>query len=155
MAAGDPGLSLRGNYLQRLPASASLEQVSNVLNEVIDALNQQLQTQIYSDGTNKRMLIGYQKDGWGTGQDFGLKVSLPNVDVASASDNQLLFKMALDKWTWRNGNGALIKEFDIANGVEKYYDATSGKNYMQAGTLPDNTGGWAIADIGYNVSDGF
>lgn len=53
--------------------------------------------------------------------------------------------------TYPNGNLA----FKYVNGTWFYYDPTSQLNYMQNGLLPDGTGGWSIAQQGYNVSQGY
>lgn len=132
---GNGGLGLNGNYLQRVPGAASMEQVIGVVNDIVDTLNNQLQQQIFSDGSNKRMIIGYQPDGWGPGKDFGIKVSQEGVDVTQATDDQLLFKMDLQTWF--------------------FYDPQTSKNFMQFGILPDGTGGWAVADVGHDVSEGY
>lgn len=151
----DLGLNMQGGMLQRIPPTAPREVQISVLNDVIDRLNALLKSQVFSDGTSKRMLIGYQKDGWGVGQDFGIKVSLEGVDVTKATDEQLLFKMALDQWTWRNEEGDLVKKFDIAEGTTYDYNPSNGKNFMQTGKLPDGSYGWAVADEGHDVADGF
>lgn len=170
------GMAMDGGELARIPPNAPRDTQISVINEIVDRLNAQLRTQVFTDGTSKRMLIGYQKDGWGTGKDFGIKVSLEGVDVLDADDDQLLFRMALDNWKWRNSNGVLIREFDIENGiernyqgskttptlvkefdienaVEKFYNPSNGDNYMQAGLLPDDTGGFVVAKPGSEVKD--
>lgn len=50
-----------------------------------------------------------------------------------------------------NGNLA----FKYVNGTWYYYDEITGVNYMQVGLLPDGTSGWAIAEQGTNVSQGY
>lgn len=155
MASDGLGMPLSGGFLQRLSPNASKEEQTGVLNDIIDRLNDQLKTQVFSDSTDKRMLIGYQKNGWGAGQDFGIKVSIPGKDVTSATDSELLFKMATDTWTWRDSTGNLIKKFDIANGVTFEYNPSNAKNFMQTGKLPDGTYGWAVADVGHDISEGF
>jgi hypothetical protein len=135
MAGNNAGMNLDGNYLQRVPGGADLQQVIGVLNDVVNVLNNQLQQQIFSDGTNKRMIIGYQPSGWGAGKDFGIKVSAPGYDVTTATDAQLLFKMDLQTWY--------------------FYDPKTSKNFMQFGILPDGTGGWVVAETGHDVSEGF
>jgi len=168
------GQPMDGGTLQNLPPNATQEQQVAVLNDVINRLNQLLKVQIFSDSTNKRMLIGYQKDGWGTGEDFGIKVSLEGVDVTEATDEQLLFKMALAQWTWRDSEGELVRDFNIGegiedfysngtlvrknnitDGVEDFYDPITGVNYMRNGTLPDSTGGSIITKTGIEVDDVF
>lgn len=130
-----PGLSMSGGTLQNIPPNASREEQTAALNDVINRLNGLLKQQIFSDGTSKRMLIGYQKNGWGEGQDFGMKVSIEGVDVSKATDAQLLFKMDLTTWY--------------------YYDPTTNKNVVQLGILPDGKGGVAVAKAGNDVEDAF
>lgn len=144
------GLQMQGGFLQPLPPTADIGQVILVMNDIVSRLNDQLKSQVYTDGATKRMLIGYQENGWGTGKHFGIKVSMEGVDVTNATDTQLLFRMALDNWQWRSSDGKLVKEFDIEKGVEKYYDK-AGIDYMQAGILPDNTGGTVVAKPGKSV----
>lgn len=43
-----------------------------------------------SDGTNNRVLIGFQKDGFGDGKDYGIKVSQEGFDVNTAADDELV-----------------------------------------------------------------
>lgn len=136
MAASDTGLPLSGGTIPTLSPDASLAQTITALNEIITNLNNQLQSQIYSDGTNKRFLLGYQQGGWPKG-DFGMKISLPGVDVNSATLDQLLFY------------------WDFTSGTQYWFDPTTGKNYLQEGILPDGIGGWAVASAGNNVADGF
>lgn len=45
---------------------------------------------IVGDGTTDRVLIGFQKDGFGSGEDYGIKVSEDGVDVKTASDDELI-----------------------------------------------------------------
>lgn len=130
-----PGLSMQGGTLQNIPPNASREEQTAALNDVINRLNALNKAQIFSDGTTKRMLIGYQKNGWGEGKDFGMKVSIEGVDVSKATDSQLLFKMDLTTWY--------------------YYDPTTNKNVVQLGILPDGKGGVAVAKTGNNVEDAF
>jgi hypothetical protein len=144
-----------GQALPYVPPSAPVGQQIAAINRIIDRLNDMLSQIVLSDGTNTRLFLGYQKDGWGPGQDFGMKVSLPGVDVLKATDAQLLFKMALDKWTWRNASGQLIQEFDIGSGKTNYYNPSDGKNFMRTGILPDGQGGWAVMAPGVNVDEGF
>ena len=123
-----------GNALPYVPPEAPASQQIASINSIIDRLNQMLSQVVLSDGANRRMFIGYQKDGWGSGKDFGIKISIPGVDVLTATDSQLLFKMDIATWYW--------------------YDATTQKNVMQAGKLPDSTYGWAVAAPNFNVADG-
>lgn len=131
----DLGLAMQGGQLQRLPPNATKEQQTAVINDMIDRLNANLKTQVFHDGQNKRMLIGYQENGWGEGMNFGIKVSIQGVDVTEATDEQLLFKMDLQTWY--------------------FYDPTTHDNFMQIGIMPDGTGSIAIAKPGEEVEDAF
>lgn len=124
---------LSGQALPYVPPSAPQSQQIAAINRIVDRLNEMLQQIMLSDGANRRMYIGYQKDGWGPGKDFGIKISIPGVDVLTATDSQLLFKMDIETWYW--------------------YDANSTKNIMQLGKLPDSTYGHTTAKQGYNVAD--
>lgn len=126
---------LDGGTLQPVPPNAPSATQIQRLNDVINTINSMLKTQVFSDATSRRMLIGYQANGWGSGKDFGIKVSVPGVDVLKANDDQLLFKMDISTWY--------------------FYDPNSRNNFMQLGVLPDGTGGFAVADVGKNVSEGF
>lgn len=129
------GVKMDGGTLKNVPPNASQEVQISILNEVIDRLNGMLKTQVFSDGSSRRMIIGYQKDGWGAGKDFGMKVSIDGVDVTKATDDQLLFKMDLSTWY--------------------FYDPTTKKNSVQIGILPNGNGGVAVAKSGNNVADAF
>jgi hypothetical protein len=131
----DLGLSMKGGSLQHLPPNASSEEQTAVINSILDRLNGSIQSQVLSDGTNKRMIIGYQKDGWGSGKDFGIKISQEGVDVNTATDAQLLFKMDMDTWF--------------------FYDPATSKNNMQIGKLPDGTYGFVSVKSGSNVQDAY
>lgn len=55
------------------------------LNKVTDA-----QGTLINDGSFDRVLIGFQKEGFGT-KDLGIKVSKEGYDVKTATDDQLIF----------------------------------------------------------------
>ena len=102
------------------------------MNDVINRLNALLKTQTFSDGTSKRMLLGYQKDGWGAGKDFGIKISMEGVDVMTASDQQLLFKMDMETWRWFEPNS---------------------RNYVNIGYRSTGTYGFEMAKPGEQLDD--
>jgi len=131
----DLGLKMQGGTLQRVPPNATQQQQITILNDVIDRLNNLLKTSVLSDGTSKRMIFGYQKDGWGPGKDFGIKISIEGVDVTEATDAQLLFNMDMETWSWYTPDGQY--------------------NHTQIGTLPDGTGGVDVAATGQNVADAY
>lgn len=58
--------------------------------------NNSHQGKIVSDGTNDRVVLGYQKDGFGTGVDYGIKVSQAGYDVRTATDDQLAMSSAFN-----------------------------------------------------------
>lgn len=127
-----------GQALPYIPPTADARQQIKAINDIIDRLNAMLQQIVLSDGTSRRMFIGYQKDGWGAGKDFGIKISIPGVDVLDATESQLLFKMDIETWYW--------------------YDASTSKNVMQVGKMPNGATrpyGWAVAKQNHNVSEGF
>lgn len=95
-------MALNGNSLPYVPPAATPQQQIAAINRVIDRINEFQQGITFSDGNNKRMIIGYQKDGWGTGKDFGIKISNEGVDVTTATESQLAFKMDIDAWYWYN-----------------------------------------------------
>lgn len=94
------GASLDGGWLPNVPPNAEAQVQNAALNDVIDRLNSLLKRQIFSDGTNKRMLLGFQENGWGTGKSFGIKISADGVDVTTATDEQLIFSMDMETWRW-------------------------------------------------------
>lgn len=148
------GQSLSGGALQLLSPNASKEEQTAIINDVINQLNSMLQTQIYADGTNKRLLIGYQKAGFEHGtSDFGIKMSVAGVDVTTATDAQLLFTMSINTWTWRNNSGQLIKQFNNQTGTDAYYD-TATRNYVNIGSRPSTgTYGFEMAKPGVDLGN--
>lgn len=127
------GMSMQGGHLQPVPPGATKEQQSAILNDIISRLNSMTKTQVFSDGQSKRMIIGYQQDGWGAGKDFGIKVSEAGVDVTKATDDQLLIKFDLETWFY-------------------YQD---GVDVGQVGKLPNGVIGEAWAKPGESVTDAF
>lgn len=95
-------MALNGNTIPYVPPAATPQQQIAALNRIIDIINSYQQQIVFADETSKRMIIGYQKDGWGVGKDFGIKISQEGVDVATATDDQLLFSMDVESWVWYN-----------------------------------------------------
>lgn len=106
---------------------------------------------------------------------FGQKVSLPGININSASDSELLYKLDYDNsnQTFYGSTGTIqfgkladgnlgmqtvdadgFVLFKLEGQTWYWYDKTTGKNIMQIGLLPDGTYGWAIADTGKDVADG-
>lgn len=148
------GQSLTGGTLQLLSPNASKEEQTAVINDIVDHINASLKTQIYADGTSKRMLIGYQKGGWDHGtSDFGIKISIPGVDVTTATDAQLLFSLSMSAWTWRNNSGQITKQFQAQTGTDSYYDPTT-RNYVNIGLRPSTaTQGFEMAKPGVDLGN--
>lgn len=130
MGPGILGQRLDGGTLNTLSPNSSKEEMVAALNDIIIRLNTMLKAQVFSDGENKRMIIGFQKDGWGPGKDFGIKVSRDGIDVTSATDDQLLLSFDLETWYY-------------------YQD---GVNVGQIGKLPNGMIGEAWAKKGESVA---
>lgn len=127
------GQNLSGGWLQNVPPNADAGAQNAALNAVIDRLNAQLQTQVYSDGKTRRMLFGFQKGGFKNGtRDFGIKISQAGVDVTTATAAQLIFTMDMDTWRW----------FD-----------PSSRNFVNIGLRATNTYGFEMAKPGVNLDD--
>lgn len=136
MADSGLGLSLDGGTLRRISPNASREEQISMLNEVIEKLNLLLKTQVFADGGSKRVLNGFYEGRW-PGGDIGIAVSKPGEDVTTADFADLVFA------------------HDYTTNTQYWTDPVTGKNYMQVGTLPDDTGGLVIAKSGKDVADGF
>lgn len=137
MEFGSLGQGLSGGYLNTVPPNATREEQIAAINDIIGRLNSMLKTQIYSDGESKRFLQGYQPEGW-PGGDFGMKISLPGVDVTQASDDELVF-------SW-----------DFTTGTQIFYDpAVPGLDVGMQGILPNNKSGQAWAKDGETVKGAF
>lgn len=121
-------------FIESIAPGITLEQLVPTLQRIIDYINSSQTTNIINDGGSDRYLIGYQKDGWGEGVDFGIKISQEGVDVKEAEDSQLLYKSNFS--------------------TEYFYDLT-GRNYMQQGVLPDGSVGLVITKDGESVEDAF
>lgn len=129
---GPIGQLMDGGSLPPVPPNATQQIQIAAINDIINRLNNLLKTQTYSDGNTKRMLFGYQKDGWGVGKDFGIKISQPGIDVMKATDAQLIFKMDMDTWRW--------------------YDPSS-RNYVNIGNRSSGTYGFEMAKPGESLNE--
>lgn len=79
---------------------------------------------VVTDGTNNRILIGYDKDGFGTGNDYGIKVSKAGYDVLTTGDANIvmssaynLFKIVATGSGTITVSGAGTYTVDIAHGL--------------------------------------
>ncbi len=129
------GAEFNGGFLRNIPPNANSSEQVAAINEVINRLNDLLRTQTFSDDTTRRMLIGYQEDGWGAGKNFGIKISQEGIDVVSATDDQLLFSMDLSAWNW--------------------FDPNDGSNPIRIGVMPDGSHDVIVAKPGESVNDYF
>jgi hypothetical protein len=78
-----------------------------VLNDMINAINDENQTKIIRNGTTPTVLIGRQKGGFG-GQDYGIKIAKSGIDVTTATDAQLAFSSAFDTLRVVQSNTGII-----------------------------------------------
>lgn len=128
----DIGVKLDGGYLREVPPNAPMQVQIATLNDVIRRLNGLLKTQVFSDGTTKRMLFGYQQNGWGPNKHFGIKISIEGIDVTTATDDQLLFKMDMETWRWFEDGG---------------------RNFVNIGLRSSGTQGFEMAKPGETLDD--
>lgn len=136
MDLGILGQSLSGGYLNTLPPNATREEQIAAINDIFRRLNEMLKTQSFSDGDSRRMIIGYQKDGWGPGKDFGIKIAVPGVDVMVATQDDLIFSMDMETWRW----------FEPTN--------TGSRNYVNIGKRANPaTYGFEMAKPGQKLDD--
>lgn len=126
------GIDLNGGELPLIPPNATVETQIGAINDVITRINSLNKFQIFSDSQNKRMIIGYQKNGWGDGKDFGIKISAEGVDVTTATDEQLIFSMDMETWRW----------FD-----------PDARNYVNIGLRSTGTYGFEMAKPGEALDD--
>lgn len=120
-----------GNSIPYVPPSAPAQQQIEAINRIIDQLNALQNSITLSDGSTRRFFMGYQKDGFGIGKHFGIKISSEGKDVMTASDSDLEFKMDISTWYWYS----------------------SGVNFLQIGTMPDGSNNIVVAKPGKNVAE--
>lgn len=137
------GMQMQGGELQRLAPTATKEEQSARLNEIIDYLNNLLKSQVFADGGSKRYVQGYAPGRW-PGGDFGIAISAEGDDVLDAAFDQLIFA-----WDFTTN-----KQY-IRGGTQMYYDKATNKNVGQIGTLPNDKNGEAWAKDGEDVNDAF
>lgn len=70
---------------------------TNIINQNFQTQADINRTNIISDGTNDRVLIGYQKDGFGE-NDHGIKVSQAGVNVTEAEDDELIMSTGFNNF---------------------------------------------------------
>lgn len=66
-------------------------------NDNFKQLNDQLRSNIIKDETGTpRVILGYYPDGWGSGNDYGIKVSKEGQNVTTATDANLIMSSAFN-----------------------------------------------------------
>lgn len=60
------------------------------INDNFKAIDDENRTKIIKEGDTPRVLLGYQADGFGTGQDYGIKVSQNGSNVLDAPASDLI-----------------------------------------------------------------
>lgn len=70
---------------------------SSMLNNNFQEIDNKFRTNIIKDKTGTpRVLIGEQEDGFGTGEDYGIKVSQEGFDVTTTTDDNLVMSSAFN-----------------------------------------------------------
>ena len=80
----------------RLQTGTDFEQSKPIINEAFAAIDGENRTKIIKNGNTPKLLMGYQKDGFGTGVDYGLKIAKEGYDVTTATDAQMAFNSAFN-----------------------------------------------------------
>jgi len=88
------GIVNKSGQIPELPQTATKAEYIIALNKLIRSHNEQLVCTVYSDTKTNRMIVGYQLDGWGSGKNYGIKISKEDYDVLTTADANLLFKLA-------------------------------------------------------------
>jgi len=79
-----------------MPEYIRPETATNTNNEeLINQANNQ-RGYVVNDGADDRILIGYDKDGFGTGEDYGIKVSKSGYDVNTTGNSNLIMNSAFN-----------------------------------------------------------
>lgn len=71
-------------------------------------------TVIDSGGVN-RVLMGYQKDGFGSGHDYGVKVSQNGFDVGTATDAQLVMSSGFNSFKIVQSGNTTLGNFSVGS----------------------------------------
>lgn len=108
------------------------------------------------DGNNSvpQVLVGYQKDGFGTGIDQGIKVSQQGVNVNTATDSQLVMSSAFNLFkivgiyyvtvshpgtTGTSAYGSVEHNLGYSPAYAGFVSTTDGNSYASTPWFPDYT----------------
>ncbi len=125
----------------RLQQGTTFEQAMPLLNDVFNAIDDENRTKVIRNGNVPQVLFGYQKDGFGLGVDYGLKVSRIDqatgiaFDVTTATDEQLQFTTAQDTRLFYNQHvpQVLIGYQDNGFGTGYHYGMKASKTNPDTG----------------------
>ena len=126
--------------------------------ELINKSNQQGDT--VGDGDNNRVLVGYQQDGFGTGKDFGIKVSQDGKDVATASDDELVMSSAFNMFKIVQTGTIELPELAAAGASVTESDITidtgiaSDDNLAVIGFVANSGASLPLPEMGYYYTGG-
>lgn len=143
MAAEELGMLMQGGFLRPLPPTATKEEQTAVINSIIELLNDQLKSQVFSDENSKRFVQGYAPGRW-PGGDFGIAISAEGDDVLEVDFEQLIFA-----WDFSTN-----KQY-FRDGTQLYYASDTGDNVGQVGVLPNGIQGSVWAKDGEDVEEAF
>lgn len=94
-------------------------------------------TVLVKDNTGvTRVLAGYEKDGFGVGQDYGLKVSQNGFDASSATDSQLVMSSGFNLFKIVQSGTMTVTPATIAEGRPPYDNTPLGQVAHNLGFVP-------------------
>ena len=110
-----------------LAKGTSLNDNLALANQNFQALDDENRTKIIKNGSTPVLLMGYQQDGFGTGINYGFKVSKSNgsggfYDVTTATNSQLAFNSAFN--TFKIVSSGTISIPAVTAGTT-YFDAVT------------------------------
>lgn len=84
--------------ISQLPMDSGDSNTKQKIRTLIDTVNGLTEPKpyllMYDETGLPRMLMGYVKDGWGAGHDFGILVSVAGTDVRVATGGTVLYSLA-------------------------------------------------------------
>lgn len=119
-------MSIKKNFSSDIPE----DQYNAQMNRNFQEVNNRFKTNIVKDlsGT-PRVLIGEQEDGFGTGNNYGIKVSQSGSDVLTASDDNLVMSSAFNMLKIVESGTATFDAWDIpANSSLSFLNTVANNN---------------------------